>query len=94
MSDGFTIENPKHLRTQDFERLGIDVIDNSSSEIKNATVEMYAFLSDNNQEAKELSTAQQLFWEKYPDIPGVAKSETALSRIGEKFIHQNPWFLE
>jgi len=94
VADGFTIDNPKHLRTQDFERLGIDVIDNSSSEIKDATAEMYTFISDNNQDTKELSTAQQLFWEKYPDIPGVAKSEIAFSRIGKKFIDDNPWFLE
>jgi hypothetical protein len=32
---------------------------------------MCAFLSDNNQEAKELSTAQQLFWEKYPDTKNI-----------------------
>lgn len=94
VADGFTIDNPKHLRTQDFERLGIDVIDNSATEIKDATAEMYAFLSDKNDDAKELSAAQQLFWEKYPDLPGIAKSEIALSRIGEKFIHQNPWFLD
>jgi hypothetical protein len=94
VTDGFTIDNPKHLRTQDFERLGIDVIDNSPTEIKDATAEMYAFLTDKTDDAQELSTAQQLFWEKYPDLPGPAKSETALSRIGEKFIHQNPWFLK
>ena len=94
VTDGFTIDNPNHLRTQDFERLGIDVIDNSPTEIKDATAEMYAFLSDKTDDAKELSTTQQLFWQKYPDLPGPAKSETALSRIGEKFIHQNPWFLE
>lgn len=94
VADGFTIDNPKHLRTQDFARLGIDVIDNSSIEIKDATAEMYAFLTDKNDDVKELSAAQQLFWKKFPDLPGIPKSETALSRIGEKFIHQNPWFLD
>jgi putative glycosyltransferase (TIGR04372 family) len=94
VAEGFTIDNPRHLRTQDFERLGIDVIDNSSAEIKDATAEMYEFLSDKDDEAKELSTAQQLFWGKYPDLPGIVKPETELGRIGEKFIHQNPWFLE
>lgn len=94
MADGFTIDNPRSLRTQDFERLGIDVIDNSPIEIKDATAEMYEFLTAKNDDAKELSAAQKLFWKKYPDLPGIAKSETALSRIGEKYIHQNPWFLE
>jgi putative glycosyltransferase (TIGR04372 family) len=94
MAGGFTIDNPRNLRTQDFERLGIDVIDNSPTEIKDATAEMYEFLSDKDDVAKELSTAQQLFWEKYPDLPGIAKFKTALSRIGEKFIQQNPWFLD
>ena len=46
--DGFTVDNPRHLRTQDFERLEIDVIDNTASEIKDVTVEMYEFLAKNN----------------------------------------------
>ena len=51
-------------------------------------------LTDKNDDVKELSAAQQLFWKKFPDLPGIPKSETALSRIGEKFIHQNPWILD
>ena len=93
-ADGFTIDNPRNLRTQDFIRLGIDVIDNSPTEIKVAASEMYEFLNDNNRDAKGLSTAQQLFWKKYPEIPGITNSATPVSRIGENFLHQNPWFLD
>jgi putative glycosyltransferase (TIGR04372 family) len=94
LASGFTVDNPRHLRTQDFVRLKIDVIDNSPTEIKDATEEMYEFLSDKDHDTRELSAAQQLFWEKFPDPPEIAKYTTGLSRIGEKFIHQNPWFLE
>ena len=55
---------------------------------------MYEFLNDNNRDAKGLSTAQQLFWKKYPEIPGITNSATPVSRIGENFLHQNPWLLD
>jgi putative glycosyltransferase (TIGR04372 family) len=94
LADGFTIDNPRNFRTQDFERLGIDVIDNSPTEIKDATMEMYKFLTDKNLHAKDLSEAQKLFWIKFPDLPELGKSGTAVSRVGEKFIQQNLWLLE
>jgi len=88
--DGFTVDNPRHLRTQDFERLGIEVIDNTASEIKDATIEMYEYLTRGN-DVTELSEEQIKFWRNFPNVPGFDKSRPALSRIGKKFIHQNPW---
>ena len=92
--DGFTVDNPRHLRTQDFERLEIDVIDNTASEIKDVTVEMYEFLAKNNNNVIQLSGKQVKFWEKFPNIFGFDESRPVLSRIGKKFIDQNPWLLD
>jgi len=89
---GFTVDNPRNLRTQDFERLGIEVIDNTASEIKYATIEMYEFLTRGNDVA-ELSEEQIKFWGNFPNVPGFDKSRPALSRIGKKFIHENRWLL-
>lgn len=92
--DGFTVDNPRHLRTQDFERLGIDVIDNTASEIKDVTVEMYEFLAKKNGNVIQLSEKQVEFWEKFPNIFGFDESTPFLSRIGKRFIDQNPWLLD
>ena len=91
--DGFTVDNPRNLRTQDFERLGIEVIDNTASEIKYAAIEMYEFLTRNDN-AAEFSEDQMKFWENFPNVPGFDKSMPPLSRIGAEFIHQNPWLLD
>lgn len=92
--DGFTVDNPRDLRAQDFERLGIEVIDNTASEIYRATVEMYEYLTKKNNNVVELSEEQIKFWEKFPNVPGIGKSSTFLSKIGEEFIQQNPWLLD
>ena len=91
--DGFTVDNPRNLRTQDFERLGIEVIDNTASEIKYAAIEMYEFLT-RNYNATEFSEDQMKFWENFPNVPGFDKSMPVLGRIGAGFIHQNPWLLD
>jgi putative glycosyltransferase (TIGR04372 family) len=92
--NGFTVDNPRHLRTQDFERLGIDVVDNTPAEIKDATMEMYDYLINTNNRAKVLNRSQKVFWDKFPDVPGTAKPTMAQSRIGKKFIQNNRWLIE
>jgi putative glycosyltransferase (TIGR04372 family) len=92
--DGFTVDNPKHLRTQDLERLGIDVIDNTPAEIKDATEEMYDFVVNRSNGAKDLSKPQKVFWDKFPDVPGASKPTKTQSRIGKTFIQQNHWLIE
>jgi putative glycosyltransferase (TIGR04372 family) len=90
---GFTIDNPLHFRTQDFTRLGVDVIDNGNFEIKDATIEMYELLTKKGKNKLALSRNQIKFWEAFPkdqrlDILG----ETA-SKVGENFLKQNPWLI-
>jgi putative glycosyltransferase (TIGR04372 family) len=91
---GFTVDNPLHLRSLDIERLGIKIIDNTSSEIKDATVEMYDMLTNKDAHKSELSERQMEFWEKFPNISGVDNFGPPLSRVGEKFLEQNPWLIE
>lgn len=91
---GFTVDNPLHLRSQDIVRLGIKVIDNTSREIKDATVEMYDMLTNKDTNKSELSERQMKFWEKFPKLPEIDNSGPPLSKIGEKFLQQNPWLIE
>jgi putative glycosyltransferase (TIGR04372 family) len=94
VTNGFTVDNPRHFRTQDFERLGIDVIDNTPTEIKDAAEEMYELLTGKNKGLKGLSKIQKIFWDKFPDVLGTNSTTTAHSRIGKKFIEENRWLVE
>ena len=93
LSGGFSVDNPRHLRGQDFERFDIEVIDNSSDEILGATQEMFQLVSKLPL-TTPLSINQRRYWIKFPfyntlDVHGQPKS-----RIGKKFIDQNLWLLD
>lgn len=90
---GFSIDNPRHLRTQDFEKLGITIIDNTSEEILDATKEMYDFVL-NPSSHLVLSENQQRYWQKFPIMNGLDIKTAQESRIGKKFINQNLWLIE
>jgi len=92
--EGFTVDNPLHLRSQDFEKLEIQVIDNTDVEIKDATIEMYESLTNKDIQEVPLTAMQNLFWEKFPNVPKCDNHISPSSRIGKDFIRQNQWLLD
>ena len=90
--NGFTLDNPRNLRSQDLDRLQIKVFDNTSEEILDATKEMF-FLLQSGGDFSKLSDAQTKFWQNFPSENTQIFGKPA-SRIGRKFIHQNSWLLD
>ena len=90
---GFTIDNPLHLRSQDFAKLGIMVIDNSEIEIKDAVAEMYELLTKADVNKSELSNDQLQFWRSFPRDHRLDNFGPPRARIGKNFLKQNPWLL-
>jgi putative glycosyltransferase (TIGR04372 family) len=60
IESGFTVDNPFHLRDQDLIKLEVDVIDNTSFEILDATVEMYASLTNKKSRINKLNKLNQI----------------------------------
>lgn len=92
--EGFTIDNPIHLRSQDFARLRVRVIDNSEIEIKDAVVEMYDLLTKNDVTKSELDSDQLQFWQSFPRDHRLDNVGLPQARIGNNFLKQNPWLLD
>jgi len=91
IKEGFTVDNHLHLRAQDFSRLGVEIIDNSDVEIRDATVEMHTLLTKPGIKRLELNKTQIKFWEMFPQDKRLDNSGPPGSRICEKFLKQNPW---
>ena len=94
IKDGFTIDNPLHFRTEDFERLGIEVIDNTNVEIREATAEMYNLLEERNLNNLDLARSQINFWDAFPNDVRLDVFGKKMGRIGENFLQQNPWLIK
>lgn len=94
IKEGFTVDNPLHFRTQDLDRLGIYVQDNTSVEIKEVTIEMYNSLKSKKKHNMELSEKQQSFWKSFPQDERLDISGKAHGEIGESFLDNNPWLLK
>ena len=94
VKDGFTVDNPLHLRTQDLERLGIQVQDNTSSEIKEITIEMYDSLTSQRENYSVLSELQQSFWKSFPKDKRLDISGNTYGEIGKNFLENNRWLLD
>lgn len=88
---GFTVDNPLYLRTQDLDRLGVRIIDNSEIEIKDAVAEMYELLTKNIFKKIELENDQLQFWQTFPKDKRLDYFGPPLARIGKKYLEQNPW---
>ena len=88
-NNGFTIDNQNYLRSQDLNRLQIRVVDNTSAEILDATKEML-FLLQSSDDFSSLSIEQIEFWRNFP-TKVIQRQGKPLSRVGEKFIRENPW---
>lgn len=79
-----------------FKQMGIEPIENSSEEILDATVEINQRIAGTYQEHPENQARQEKFYELIrpclqhglPDIPEV------IPHVSEKFLINNPWFLE
>ena len=94
VKDGFTVDNPLHLRTQDLERLGIHVQDNTSSEINEITIEMYDSLTSQRENYSVLSELQQSFWKSFPKDKRLDISGNTYGEIGKNFLENNRWLLD
>ncbi len=91
---GFTVDNPRHLRSQDLEEFNVLIVDNSSEEILEVTKEMLALLSISNQEAPKISAEQMEFWRVFPNTKNFYQSGPIKSRIGQKFLLANSHLLK
>lgn len=90
---GFTVDNPIHLRSQDFAKLGIRIIDNSEIEIKDAVSEMYELLTKADVNKSELDNDQLQFWRTFPRDNKLDNLSPPRARIGTNFLKKNPWLL-
>ncbi len=81
----------KFAVTEDYEKLGIDVIENTPEEITALAIEMDERLNNRWQTTEEDKELQQRFWSLYKpnELHGVL-----LSRIGAEFLRQNKTLLE
>jgi len=91
MENGFTVDNPLYLRSQDLDRLGVKIIDNSEIEIKDAVAEMYESMTKGNSNKLELDNDQSCFWQAFPRDKRLDNFGPPLARIGKKFLEQNLW---
>jgi len=91
IESGFTVDNPLHLRTQDFRKLGIEVWDNSDVEIRDATIEMHEMLTSNFEHCIQFSEMQRRFWRAFPDDKRLDNVERPLGKVSEQFLIQNSW---
>lgn len=89
--NGFTIDNPLHLRTQDLNRLGIRVEDNTSLEIYEITVEMYESLTSQRDCNSHSSEPQKSFWRSFPADQRLDIHGKIYGKIGKSFLEKNPW---
>jgi putative glycosyltransferase (TIGR04372 family) len=87
--NAFTIDNKNFLRSQDLSRLQIRVVDNTSAEILDATKEMF-FLLKSSDDFSSLNFEQIEFWRNFPTA-AIQSQGKPLSRVGAKFICENPW---
>lgn len=91
---GFTIDNPRHLRSQDLEKFNILVFDNTSTEILEATEEMLDLVTNSSELASKISAEQMDFWRIFPNVMNLSWSGPPKSRIGQKFLLANNYLLQ
>jgi putative glycosyltransferase (TIGR04372 family) len=76
----------RFIHTDNYKELGLEVIENTPKEIKDAVSEMEARLDNLWSENKEDEKLQKRFWELFPrsELHGKIRS-----RIGAAFLRQN-----
>jgi putative glycosyltransferase (TIGR04372 family) len=76
----------RFLRTEQYEQLGIELIENTPEEIMDVSMEMHKRLNGTWETNDEDETLQRLFWELFPksDLHG-----EIYARIGTDFLRQN-----
>jgi len=90
---GFTVDNPLHLRTQDLRKLGIKVLDNSDTEIRDATIAMHEMLTSNFERGIQSSELQIRFWKAFPDDKRLDSSGEQFGKVNEQFLNKNSWLI-
>lgn len=81
----------RFLRTEYYEKLGIELIENTPNEIQEVSMEMHQRLNNNWETTEEDVVLQKRFWNNFP------KSEfhgEILARIGADFLRQNSVLLD
>lgn len=76
----------RFLRTDQYEKLGIELIENTSDEVLDVSMEMHQRLNNTWETTDEDEVLQKRFWDTFP------KSELHgefLARIGADFLRQN-----
>ena len=86
------------LKTSDYEKKGVDLIENTPEEIRDVAIEMVERLNDTWQEHPEEESQQQRFWEIFPsdavDHNGKMLHGEIFSRFGSTFLRDNPDWLK
>jgi len=76
----------RYSYAHEFEELGVELIENTSEEILNATIEMYERLKGTWQTTDEDEELQSRFWSVFPENKLQRKKR---ARIGAKFLRDN-----
>lgn len=85
----------RFMATDDFERLGIDLLENTPEEITAVAVEMEARLNGTWQTTPEHEELQRRFWSLFkPSLASPFNHKIFLSRIGAEFLRQNRALLD
>ena len=81
----------KFLLTEEYEKLGIELIENTPDEILDVSMEMHHRLNNTWETTEEDEELQKMFWDHFP------KSELhggVHARIGSKFLRENKKLLD
>ena len=79
------------LMTEDYERAGIEYVENTAEEIRDAVEEMTARCEGRWETSVEYEDLQRRFWELYRSSP---RMRVLRSRVGSKFLLQNKDLLD
>lgn len=84
----------KLLRTEEYENLGIELIENTPDEILDASIEMHSRLVGTWESSSEDEDLQRLFWDIFPKngltpVRGKRLHGKITARIGSKFLREN-----
>jgi putative glycosyltransferase (TIGR04372 family) len=68
MGEIFSKGLPYALRTSDFDKQNIALVENSAEEIKDATIEMLGYVNGTQKFSVDEEKLQNIFWEKYSQL--------------------------
>ena len=85
------------LRTDQYENLGIDLVENTPEEILDASIEMHSRLEGNWDSSNEDEDLQKQFWDIFPNDRLTRRGKRLhgkiTARIGSKYLRENKYLL-